>query len=477
MELDIAIVNTNLITFEGNNLGIIDNCGLGITRDKISFIGSMNDFQYQSANIVIDGSDKVTMPGLVNAHFHSGFTLLRGVAQDVPEIEWMNRAIGPFAQHISEDDRILGSKLGVLEGIRYGTTTFAEYTSHVSSLIENVYQPWSVRVVATETINEISSNRAHLKPTDLYEFDRTKGEDGLQRANSLHQKYKENSLISCMYGPQALDMISLDLLKTVRENAKEEQSAVHMHVAQGGREQLQIQGRYGTDATTIKVLNEHDLLSNNLIAGHIHGTTAAEREIMVKKEVKLASCQSSIAMIDGIIPPLNHYLSLGGTAGLGTDQAPGPGNHNMIREMRSASVFAKIQHQDPTILPAWQVLQLGTVGGAQVLGLEDQIGSLKVGKQADVITIDLKQLNLTPRFSKPFHNIIPNLIYSASGSEVDNVIIQGTFLLQDGKFVDIDTDSVMKESNDRITKIVEEASNDWQLADSLLVQKVKEGWL
>ncbi|MCK5159248.1 MAG: amidohydrolase family protein, partial [Candidatus Heimdallarchaeota archaeon] len=170
--MNIAIINTRILSFRGNNLGIIDNGAIGITDNQISFVGTMEKFNKQDADIVINGDNHVTMPGLVNAHIHTGSTLLRGGAQDLPEIEWMNKGIGPIGRHMKPDDTIVGSKLGVLEGLKSGTTTFAEYASNVSNLVNHVYLPFGARVVATETINEVSPKRDHLKPTDLYEFDR-----------------------------------------------------------------------------------------------------------------------------------------------------------------------------------------------------------------------------------------------------------------------------------------------------------------
>jgi 5-methylthioadenosine/S-adenosylhomocysteine deaminase len=474
--VDIAIINSTLLTFENKHLGIIDNGGLGITEDKITYVGPMKGFDYSQADNIIEGHGMITMPGLVNVHFHSGYTLLRGGAQDLPEIEWMNKGIGPLSTHVKETDGILGSKLGVLEGIQTGTTTFAEYTTNVKKIVEEVYQPLNVRVVATETINEISDKRSKLKPTDLYEFSKSKGEKGIKRANELFKEYQSSDLVSCMYGPQALDMVSLDLLSAIKEISKEKQSQIHMHIAQGGRERLQITGRYGSDSSTISVLNDNDYLDSGLIAAHIHDTTDNERELMVKKGVKMASCQSSIATIDGIVSPIHHYTSIGGTAGLGTDQAPGPGNHNMFREMRSASVFGKIQNKDPTVLPAWKVLEIATIGGAKVLGLENKIGSLKVGKQADVITVDLRRLNLTPWVFRPFHNFIPNLVHSSNGTEVHDVIINGKLIYQSNEFTSFDLFKLIDTANRHARRIFNDSEKDWRKAGSQMVNSVDDGW-
>ena len=465
------------MTFKGKGLGMIPNGALGIEDGKITFVGESNDLNFRQADKLINGEDHVTMPGLINAHAHTGLTLLRGGAQDLPEIEWMNKGIGPLAKYLKPTDLVLGSKLAVLEGLKSGTTTFAEYTGLVSTLINEVYLPFKVRVVAIETINEVSSDRAQLKPTDLYTFDHSKGEAALNRANDLFHEFIDIELVSFMYGPQALDFCSIDLLKDIKQEAIDRGCKIHMHVAQGERERLQIMGRFGKDSTTVNVLEKNDLLNDNLVAAHIHDTTAQERSLIVKNGVRMVGCPSSIAMIDGIVPPIGHYVELGGKAALGTDQAPGPGHCNMFKEMRMVSILTKIINKDPTALPPWKALQLSTLGGAEVLGLEKKIGSLEVGKQADVITVDLEKLNLTPIVDKPFKNFIPNLVYSSTGNEVDNVIINGNLIVTNNQLTNIDEVSLISEANKRAKIIFEEASENWLEAGSKMVSYQRNGFL
>lgn len=475
--MDLAIINTWLITFKGKGLGIIPNGALGIEKDKITFVGKTKDLNYKSVDKIIDGTDKLTMPGLINAHAHTNLTLLRGSAQDLPELEWMNKGIGPFTKHLKEDDLILGSKLGVLEGVKSGTTTFLEYSGSVSSLINRVFLPFKVRVIAVETINEVISNRAHLKPSDLYEFDYSKGERSFREANRLFQKYQDNSLVSVMYGPQALDMISIELLKEIKERAANRDSKIHMHIAQGQRERLQIQRRYGKDASTVKELEKNGILDDQLIAAHIHDTSREEKELMIKRGVSMIGCPSSISNIDGILPPVFEYLQLGGKAAIGTDQAPGTGHFNMFQELKTLSILTKVIYKDPTALPPWQTLKLATSNAATILGLENEVGSLEVGKKADIITIGLSNLNLSPTVAYPFHNFVPNLVYSTSGNEIVDVIINGEIILTNKQFLHVDCESVINEANSRAKELFLKASKDWLKANSKMVTYHKRGFL
>jgi 5-methylthioadenosine/S-adenosylhomocysteine deaminase len=316
-----------------------------------------------------------------------------------------------------------------------------------------------------------------MKPTDIYEFDKSKGEQAFKQAKELFKKYQKEEIVECMFGPQAVDMISLDLLKIIKTEAEKLQTKVHMHIAQGQRERLQIQGRYGKDSTTVKILAQNQLLDNFIIGAHCHDTNENEKELMVKQGMNMVGCPSSISLIDGIVPPVGHFSSLGGNVGIGSDQAPGPGLHNMFTEMRTICLGTKTMMKDPSALPSWEVLKIATKGGAMVLGLEDKIGTLEEGKQADIITIDLRTPNLTPIVSKPFHNFIPNLVYSTTGAEVNDVIINGKEIMMNKQLVNINQIEIIEEANKRAKRIFQEAEEDWLNAKSQLVDSVKKGYL
>ncbi len=473
--MDAAIINTRLVTLQGRGLGIIDDGAVAFSHGEITFVGKTHALDMKDVEKIIDGRNHVTMPGLVNAHIHTGLTILRGGAQDVPEIEWMNKALGPFGRHLKNKDLVLGAKLGVVEGLRTGTTTFGEYTTNVEDLIREVYHPFNVRVAAAETINEVISDKAKMGPKEVYELDTDKGDISLDKTDKLYHEYADSELVEILYGPQALDMVSPETLKNVKEHAEERGVKIHMHVAQGERERLQVKGRYGD--STVKVLNELKLLDEELIAVHCHDTTEEERKLLVEKGAGMVGCPSSIAMIDGIVPPVWEFMSHGGCVGLGTDQAPGPGTHNMFREMRTISVLTKTKYRDPTFLPPWETLSLSSLGGAEVLGLDGTIGSLVKGKSADIITVDISKPNLTPSVDIPFHNYVANLVYSTTGFEVNNVIIQGEFIIRDGNFVRVNERKVVEEAQDRAVTLFRDAADDWKDAESHLADISRKGLL
>ena len=474
--MDVLIRDATLLTFRDDALGIVEDGAIAISGDEIAYVGPAAECD-ATADAEIDGSGAVAMPGLVNAHAHTRHTLLRGGAQDVPEIEWMNRALGPLAGHMKPEDEIVGSRIGVLEAVRGGVTTVGEYAGEVGRLVEEVYRPLGVRVVAIETINEVPDDRADLGPRDLYPFDREKGEAALDRAEDLFEEYGDDPLVEPAYGPQALDMVSPDLLSKITARAREHDRDVHVHVAQGERERLQIEERYGSEETTVSVLDDRGALDDFLVAVHCHGTTPAERDRLVGAGARMVACPSSIGMIDGEVPPVADYVERGGVAGVGTDQAPGPGHHNLLREVRTASLLSKVERGDPTALPAWKALRLATVEGAKALGIADEVGTLEAGTKADVVTVDAEALGMAPTVSRPFHTAVPNLVHSATGREVRDVFVAGEPILRDGGFVDADPEAVVSEARERAARIFADAEDDWRAADSELVERADEGWL
>jgi len=468
--MDLAITGTRLLTMTGDGVGPLEDAAVGIDDGELVYVGPDRGFDASLAETVIDGANRLVIPGLVDAHAHMRLTLLRGGAQDVPEIEWMNRALAPLARQLRADDQVLGARVGVVEAVMAGVTSVCEYTADVETLVEEVYDPLGVRVVATETINEIADERDDLGPRDLPRFDRSLGEAALERTERLFERYADHELVSAAYGPQAVDMVSRETLETVARQSAEHDRDVHVHVAQGRRERLQVEERYG--ARSVDVLEEVGLANERLVAAHLHDATPKERARLADTGVRMVGCPSSIGAIDGIVPPVLEYTEHGGQVGLGTDQAPGSGRHDVLEEARTLAMLTKCERGDPRALPAWQALRLATVEGARALGIDDRVGTIEEGKRADLAVIDLDALPMVPTVDSPFRTAVPNLVYAAVGTAVDAVLVDGTVLVRDGEFLTTDVDALARRGNERARELFEDAADDWRAAGSALVDDV-----
>jgi len=270
-------------------------------------------------------------------------------------------------------------------------------------------------------------------------------------------------------------MLGKELLLHIKELADERGLSYHMHVAQSwGREHKQVLERY--DKSPVRFLEEIGYLGSQLIAAHCHATTPEELTLLAQSGTRMIGCPGSIGLIDGIVPPLWDYISAGGTAALGSDQSPPDGNR-MLDQIRYAAILNKIKHQDPTVLPAWKVLRMGTIEAAKCLRLDQHIGSLEVGKKADVILFDLNRPYLVPNVRVPIRNLVPNLVYQANGSEVTTVIINGKIVIENQQVKTIDETKLLQEAQQAAEILTVASTDDYIQAGSGLVSMMREGKL
>ena len=473
--MDTAITGTLALTMRDGRIDPIVDATVAFDDGEITAVGPSADVQ-GDADRVIDGTNTVTTPGLVNVHAHTGLTLLRGGAQDVPEIEWMNRALGPLAERTTRTDHVAGSRLGVLEMVLSGVTTVGEFAANVERLIEAVYDPTGVRVVPAETINAVAAEKDSLGSDEPYPLDPALARDSLERNERLFDRYADHARVTPMYGPQALDMVPAATLEEIRDRADAADRSIHMHVSQGERERRQIEARFGTGESTVGVLEELGLVSDRLLGAHLHDATAAERSRLAAAGVRMAANPSSIAAIDGITPPIVEYRDHGGVVGIGTDQAPGPGGHDFLRELRTACLLAKTDAADPTAFPAWEALCVATIDGARALGIDDRVGTLEPGKRADVAVFDLEHPSIAPVVTDPLHTAVPNLIYGANGGLAQYVFVDGRPIVADGELVTADADEIVADAQRRAERTFAEAADDWREAGSeLAIRAERDG--
>jgi 5-methylthioadenosine/S-adenosylhomocysteine deaminase len=476
---DIFVKNGYVLTMQGEGVGMIEDGAVAIEGNTIVAVGKTLDLMadHSGAEYVYDARGKAVMPGFVDAHIHTGMSLMRGEGQDVPEIEWMIKTMGPFGVHTKPWHRVAASRLGVLEALKAGTTCFGEIGGSMASAAENIFTPAGVRAHLANTINELGPG-SRGDPDTPYILYEDLGEQRLKASIEFVEKWNNGAdgRITTMFSPQAADMVGEKLLMKVKKEANKRDMMCHIHIAQGGREARQIKARYGT--TSIKFLDSIGFLDDTIIGAHCHQTDDSEVELLAKRGVRYVSCPSSIGIIDGIAPPLALYLLSGGvSAGIGSDQASGNNCHNMLVEMKVAALLNKCRHKDPTLLPAWKMLRIATIEGAQTLGIGDRIGSIEPGKKADLIILNLKVPHMTPVLSRPVRNIAPNIVYSARGDEVETVIIDGRFVIDDYMVLTMDEEAIIDDAQRAGVEMADAATDDYYKADSLLAKAAKKGLL
>ncbi|GIO22169.1 amidohydrolase family protein [Oceanobacillus sp. J11TS1] len=475
MKVDIIIHNGHLMTMEGKGVGYIADGAVAIKHNKIEAVGQTQEIlRNYTAERQINAANKLIMPGFIDAHIHTGICLFRGVAQDMSN--WMQKGLWPFQKHLRPKESATGSMVNIIEGIKAGTTTFCDYDGRMDLIVNN-YKKIGARARVAELVNEIPDNIGDLPVGELYTFEPSIGETKLNRNLELYENHHdtEDGRITVILGPHGPDMMSLELLKELKHHAEKLDTKLHMHVAQGDREIDQMNKRYGK--RSIAFLDEHGFLNERLIAVHLTEATNEETAFIAKSGASMIYCAGSIGIIDGMVPPVQHFLDSGGPACLGSDQAPGNNCNNMFNEMKLAAILNKVKYKNPQVFHATQSLRMATIEAAKVMGIEHEVGSLRKGKKADIILVDLNAPTFYPVLTKPIRNIVPNLVYSARGDEVDTVIIDGKIIVENKQIVTINEKEEIAKAQRVAENIARRAEEDILKADSDILNMVRDGLL
>ena len=474
--VDVLFEHAHLLTMQGGGVGYVPDGAVAVRGSKIVAVGRTADLAawYEAAE-VIDAAGHAMLPGLIDAHMHTPWAIARGVAQDVSH--WMQRGLAPYARHLLPPMALAGSRLNILEALKAGTTTMGDFAVPYDGWAE-LFVDAGVRAVLTPTINALPrGGMAGWNVGELYPLDEGEGDRSIYAAVAFAREWHkaEDGRITVMYGPQAPDMLDRDQLLHVKRLAAADGLRIHMHVAQGDREIDQMLKRYGR--RTPDYLDQIGYLDEQLLAVHLTEASEDEAAMIAYSGASMVLCSGSIGIIDGVVPPAHHFRSSGGLVALGSDQAAGNNCNNIFNEMKLTALFNKIRYRDPTVMPAWEVLRMATAEGARALGMDDAIGSIEEGKQADLILVDLRSLNLTPVLAEPIRNIVPNLVYAATGREVDLVMVAGRILLRDGRVLIADEDDVRARAQEMAEELAAAVGRDPVHHGMALLDAMDKGWL
>ncbi len=440
-KVDMIVKCPFFYTMEGDGVGFKQNVAMLVDGGKIlDFVeADIVDTEYK-ADEVLNMENHAIFPGFIDAHMHTFDDILRGLAQDTNN--WMMYGVQPFENVTTEEEQFIGSKVGIIEAIKAGTTTLGDYGRIMDKTCAFIDKAGARGNIA----QLVRSARFRVyNPGELYEFDDEAGEVSIKANLELFEKWhgKAGGRIRILFGPQGVDFISPEQLLKVQKIVKEKKTKLHMHVQQGDRETYQIVKRYGKRPTAL--LEEMDLLDKNLIAVHLTDCTDEEAAVIAKHGAGMIVNPASIGIIDGIVCPSVAFQEAGGNCALGSDQLPGNNCHNIIHEMKNVCLFNKIKYQNPEIMPAWRALRMATIEGAKAIGMDDITGSLEAGKQADFIAIRLDVPSMMPVYTYPMRNIVPNLVYSARGHEIDLSVVDGKIIMKGRKLVNIDEEECLEE--------------------------------
>jgi len=423
MKADIVIKNGMVLTMD-EKLTLHERADLAISGSKIVDISPNTKYK---AKKTIDAAGKLVMPGLINTHTHAAMTMLRGVADDLPLEVWWQKYIFPLEKKYGNQDYVrIGVSLAAIEMIKSGTTSFSDMYFYEDDAAE-VCKKIGIRAFLGEGILDF--------PTP----DCKSPDDSIKYIEKLHEKWGKDPTIHLEVAPHTPYTCDSENLKKAQALAEKLDLPLHIHVSETASEVADSKKNRG--CSPVEHLDKIGFLSDRVKAVHCVHLSHDDIKLLKKRNVKVSHCQESNMKLASGCAPVVELMDADVLVGLGTDGAASNNNLDMFDEMDAVAKVHKLIKNDPTVMNAKDVLRMATADGAKVM-MKTDIGTLEVGKTADIILIDLDRPHLTP-----LYNIYSHLVYSAGGSEVDTVIINGKMVMENREILTIDEDGVIDQAN------------------------------
>jgi 5-methylthioadenosine/S-adenosylhomocysteine deaminase len=380
--------------------------------------------KYPHADNIERGSHAL-MPGLINSHTHAAMSLFRGIADDMPLMEWLEGHIWPAeAKWISPEFMRDGVQLAISEMLMSGTTCFNDMYFH-SDIVAKTAQEMGIRAFVGMIVLDFPSGWA------------ANADEYFQKGLSVHDEVRSLSRVKATMAPHAPYTVSDGPLETVRTYADELYVPIHMHVHETAGEVASAIEEHGE--RPLSRLHKLGLLNPRMMAVHMTQLTEEEISLTAEQGIHVVHCPESNLKLASGLCPVAQLLDAGTNVCLGTDSASSNNDLDMLGEMRTACLIAKTTANDARALPAWQALEMATINGAKALNMQDDIGSLEVGKSADFIAIDLNHLS-----TQPVYNPISQIVYSASREQITDVWIEGQARVQDKQLLNQDISQILR---------------------------------
>jgi 5-methylthioadenosine/S-adenosylhomocysteine deaminase len=423
---DLIVLGGTIVTMD-NTRRMIDDGAVAVAQGRIVAVGSRAEIQKSYfARETIDARGRIIIPGLINGHTHIPMTLFRGLADDLDLQDWLTKYIFPAeAKNVTEEFVRAGTRLGLAEMIRGGTTTYCDMYYFEDAIAEETSKA-GVRGILGETV------------IDFPVADNKTNAEAMAYVEKFVKRWQGNDLITPAIAPHAPYTVSEEHLKAVRAFSDRTGAPIVTHISETKREvedSLKAKG-----ASPIDYLERMGFLNERVIAAHVVWPTAAEIDVLKRLKVGVVHNPQSNMKLAAGVAPVPRMLAEGVRLGLGTDGAASNNDLNMWEEMDTAAKLHKVFSGDPKVISALEAFELATIRGAQALHLDRDIGSIEVGKRADLVIIERDDLHQIP-----LYNVYSDLVYATKAADVLTVIINGRTVMRDRKLLTLD-EAAIKDS-------------------------------
>ncbi len=392
-----------------------------------------------------DLQGRVVTPGLVNTHVHLAQAMIRGCADDMELLDWLGKRVWVLQGNYTEEDGRASAELCILEMLKSGTTAFVESMLAgrygFDGIAEVVLQS-GIRAALSKIVMDTATyatKDSWMHPGMIEERETT-----LRDTLAMHQKWNGagNGRLQVWFGPRTPGGVTPELYRELAALARERDMGITVHLAEVQADRTYLSEEYGL--TPAEYAEDVGLVGPNVLLVHTVWMDAHDIDILSRTHTNVAHNPCSNAKLASGIAPIPEMLAANVNVGLGTDGGPSNNTYDMVREMRWASYLQKARTLDPTVMPAETVLEVATINGAKALGLESETGSLEVGKQADFVVFDLDKPHVTPSL-----NPVSTLVYAASGTDVDTVVVSGQVVVQNGQCLTLDEERILRDASER----------------------------
>lgn len=427
--MNILIKGAQAIVPQDDN-DVVINADIYIEGDRITGINKRPDGFKEDK--VIDGTDRLVIPGLVNCHTHSYMAFMRNAADDLSFMDWLFGRIDPIEQKMSNEDTYWGALLAIIEMVKSGTTCF-------NDMQMNPFQ--TTKAVKESGMRAVISRGLVGNGND---------EGGRRRINETYAEMdfcKDCDRITFMMGPHAPYTCDEEYFKIVASEAKKAGVGVHIHLSESESEIEGVREKY--DCTPIEMAERNGLFDGLCVAAHCVRIDEKDMDILKAHNVSVVTNPASNMKLGNGFAPVKEMMDKGINVCLGTDGAASNNSLNLFHELGLLTLIHKGTHKTPQCISAKEAFKIATINGAKALGLDKEIGTIEVGKKADLAIIDLENPSLMPA-----NDMIAALSYSANGSEVDTVIIDGCVVMEGKKMLTVDEKTVYAKVNEIAGRLI-----------------------
>lgn len=435
----LSLINCTILTMDEKE-NYYPSGTIIIENGRITAIGADTDIIQRGK--VLDMGGKIVMPGFINTHTHSPSPLFRGMADDLALMDWLKKVLWPAEKNMTGEMAFWGTCLTCLEFLETGVTTFADqyfFSDYVAQAAKG------------------SGLRGFIAPT-IFTDGSPETKDTLQAAVDFiegHKGKEDDTLIYPCIGPHAPYSCSDEILKKTVEIARAKDIIIHTHISETMDENRQIYEETGLTPT--QYFDSLGVLDGKVLAAHCIHLNQKDIEIMSRKDVKVSyNPVSNLKLVSGIMR-FKELKQEGIEVSIGTDGAQSNNSLDLLRDLKTGVLIQKQQYDDATFISAKEALKIVTINGAKALHMENEIGSLEAGKRADIIAVDIKNTNINPLHRRSVNNVYSAVVYSAAGSDVSDVIVNGRILMKDRVVLSMNREEIIRQSQSASEAILKKA--------------------